>query len=134
MSIKTWKKEFYPKKPTKRMTTVEAIEHSLLKWIGLLHSNLEKHELISWGHSICDVDCCDEDGEFRLGQTSCSLCVKFLDNNKGCTNCPLYQSLGRECGDGTVLAPYTDWMNNHDALPMIHALEKTLKDVKAGRV
>jgi len=43
MTIKTWKEEFYKVKPSKRMSKVEAIQHSLLKWQGLTKSNLKKH-------------------------------------------------------------------------------------------
>ena len=44
MSLKTWKKEFYPQS-AKRTKQSEAVEHSLHKWRGILPANLKKHGL-----------------------------------------------------------------------------------------
>ena len=34
MSIRTWKEEFYPKR-AQETTKAEALDHSILKWVGL---------------------------------------------------------------------------------------------------
>lgn len=109
MSFKTWKEEFYPIKPTKRMTTIEAIEHSIQKWEGLRRENLKRHEVIL-NHDNRAVHG-EDSGRLNIDVESCALCVKFrledrdywdivegeevyVGEGDPCQNCPLYISRG----------------------------------------
>lgn len=96
MSIKTWKKEFYPVSATSRMSKKAAIEHSIKKWEGLLPENLKRHEVA--------IDVCgnvhDDEISFEICDQSCALCQKYF--GECCVKCPLYEKLGFECGRGTI--------------------------------
>ena len=53
MSLKTWKKEFYPKEAIDAIKTeLMATKHSLRKWRGLTKANLKKHGLVQTGDFI----------------------------------------------------------------------------------
>ena len=95
MSIKTWKKEFYPVSATSRMSKKAAIEHSIKKWEGLLPENLKKHVVIS---KYGDIH--DDEINFEISDQSCALCQKYF--LECCIKCPLYEKLGFECGKGTI--------------------------------
>ena len=44
MSLKTWKKEFYPISASRvRKDAIAAIEHSLRKWRGLTKDQMKRH-------------------------------------------------------------------------------------------
>lgn len=139
MSLKTWKKKFYPVPAETKMTKLGAVEHSIQKWTGLLPSNLEKHEVCAGDGGVCDYD---NDENLEINQSTCALCYKYydelgeLDDNdySRCLKCPLYKTLGFECGNGEDWAPFTAWMQHDDPKPMIKALKATLKKVKAGEV
>lgn len=98
MSIKTWKKEFYPKSAASRMSKKAAIEHSIKKWEGLLPENLKKHEVV--------IDVCgnihDDEIKFEISDQSCALCQKYWV--ECCIKCPLYKKLGFVCGKGKIEA------------------------------
>ncbi len=129
MSLITWKEEFYPVKPSLKMTKVQAIEHSLKKWEGLTRTNLKKHGLYitKYGHNLSD-----DIENFIISSDSCALCHKYLyeqpeGNPEDCAVCPLYATLGKGCGDGDENDPYTYWSKGCDPKPMIKALKKCLK-------
>lgn len=154
MSFATWKKEFYPVKPSKRMTTIQAIEHSIQKWEGLRKENLDKHD-VRLDYSMRNVV-----GEGRehldIDTKSCALCVKFMRedtyDDKGiyigepCQNCPLYISRGgypcdrvtekereRAMDKGLFSYdqhPFGQLCEHANPKPMIAALKKTLKMVQ----
>ena len=98
MSIKTWKAEFYPTKPTKRMSKKDAILHSLRKWEGLTKENLDKHGL----DIICGNLYDENDDEFEINSDTCSLCVKYWHGEDECATCPLFKKLRFDCGDGRL--------------------------------
>lgn len=98
MSIKTWKKEFYPKSATSRMSKKAAIEHSIKKWEGLLPDNLKKHDVIFDRYGNVH----DYEIKFEISDQSCALCQKYM--HKCCAKCPLYEKLGFECGKGEIEA------------------------------
>lgn len=126
MSMKTWKEKFYPVEPSKSMTKRKAVEHSLLKWRGLLSSNLEKHGLVVYGSYI------QEDGnsieDLRIDDKSCALCVKY-GYGSGCMICPLGKHLTHPCDQGER-SPYKVWRNSGDPKPMIKALRAVLKEME----
>lgn len=105
MSLQTWKEEFYHREPSKRMTTLEAIDHSLLKWEGRRKENLEKHGLINSDTDMIiekDSDGYSDDETFMFDGTTCALCVKFFDHRApdragACNKCPLYKSGHAPC-------------------------------------
>lgn len=145
MSLKTWKAEFYPKKPSKSMSTREAIEHSIQKWIGLRRGNLKKHGVVrGWpGTSIGAVGTISG---MNIDTESCALCKKFFQSpwafvaggivevKQGCPKCPLTLVLGHTC-DYTSEAPYGKWVSGgSNPEPMIRALKKALKKHDAGEI
>ncbi len=133
MTLQSWKNEFYPVKPSKRMSKKSAIEHSLRKWIGLMPKNLKKHGLVKCGKFIQEKS--DSTTDLQINDESCALCVKFIDNDppdneNECHKCPLCKSLGKPC-DASVFfekSPYTSWSMLDDPKPMIKALKKALEE------
>lgn len=134
MSLTTWKKEFYPKPPTKRMTWKSAILHSIKKWEGALPENLQKHKL--------EIDDCRDlrNAGYREGckydsfvfdQDTCALCVKTMDKNGDqiCGKCPLfYAQHQKPCGKGTPYGDSMEALNDKlDPAPMLSALRNLLQ-------
>ena len=132
MSLITWKKEFYSKKPSKRMSTLEAIKHSLKKWKGLTQKNLKKHKVLKPDQEIYIVDIKTEFyNTFNITDESCSLCIKFRRKFfkyefHECENCPLYKIDNIPCTNGKN--PYLKFVDKNDPKPMIKLLEKALKN------
>lgn len=136
MSLKTWKAEFYPVAPKKSMTTKEAIEHSLAKWIGLRKKNLKKHEVGIFSNNML-ANLSHETGFLEIDASSCALCKKFyapdsvfVDDEVGCPNCPLRNVLGEVCDADPSESPYCVFIENGNPEPMIKALKKALKEHK----
>lgn len=136
MSLQSWKDEFYPKEPTKRMTKVAALKHSILKWTGLLPKNLEKHGLEKCGRWIQEKE--DGTTDLMINEESCALCVRFLKEDpegidSECIRCPLFKSLvTHPCnGEGSQFAA---WVRKEDPKPMLRALKATLKKMEAGEL
>lgn len=96
MSIETWKAEFYPTNPRKRMTKLEAIEHSLKKYEGTTKNAMAKHKVMMAGGMTLEDDNLDS---FSFDAETCALCVKYMDRNYGdsCYKCPLKMAAGRDC-------------------------------------
>ena len=131
MSLKTWKKEFYPKS-AKRTKLSEAVEHSLQKWRGILPDNLKKHGLQRDDNRIEDEN--DYDVVFRLDDETCSLCVWYynedaaaFDECSSCATCPLFKATGKSCADGESL--YSEAIYDGKVNRMVKALEKARKFV-----
>lgn len=127
MSIKTWKKEFYPTKPNKRMSKKDAILHSIKKWEGLTKENIEKHGLEVWFGDLLD----DDFNEFEINEYSCSLCVKYLTRHFtliNCYKCPLYKKLGFSCGHGKITDGWIKWEFDNNPDLMIKNLKSLLVD------
>ena len=120
MSAKTWKKEFYPKAPTKKMTFLEATEHSLRKWIGLRYTNRALHHInVSLAGNLEN----DKDVQFlSIDSSSCALC-KVVDSN--CENCPIFLLTKDTCdiSRGNFHSAFGAWMDDVDPEPMILLLE-----------
>lgn len=126
MSIKTWKKEFYPVS-AQSVSKKNSIAHSLRKWQGLTKANIKKHDLIRDGACL---ESSDGFNYFSVDSDSCALCQKYIDHNRAddisCFECPLYDLLGKSCDQGNK-SPYVIWWDTGNALPMINALKKILK-------
>lgn len=136
MTLKTWRDEFMPKMPTKRMTKRQAVEHSLRKWEGLTKKNLKKHGVFKSDWFIED-----DNDDVSIDANTCALCVKYFDaktdildtHDDECRKCPLFKTLGEPC-DGRsgsqVNSPYNIWRLQDNPLPMIKALRKTLASLE----
>lgn len=123
MTIKTWMKEFYPKKPSKRMSRIDAIKHSIRKWEGLTEGNLKKHDVYS---SYCN-DCLEDDkSDFVISMDTCSLCIKYFDDD--CEKCPLYIKLGHSCGSACKTDGWCVWAAKANPDLMIKNLKSLLVD------
>ena len=139
MSLKTWKKEFYPKS-AKRTKISEAVEHSLQKWRGILPDNLKKHGLERDINRIDEVaPPADRYGslylrpyvnnrpDFRLDDETCSLCVWYYNDDasdecSSCATCPLFKATGKSCADGESL--YSEAIYDGKVNRMVKALAK----------
>lgn len=129
MSLKTWKKEFYPKN-AKTVSAKNSIAHSLRKWQGLTKTNLKKHDLHKQPYNMIG------DGDFymEIDSDSCALCKQYENEDdyeyeNKCNDCPLYQFLGQQCDEEST-SPYAVWIDKGNAVPMINSLKQTLKRSK----
>ena len=138
MSLRSWKDEFYPVNDIN--STVKALEHSVLKWTGLLPENLGKHGVLKADHYVCEQG--PGQGSYRgsrLGMcaTTCALCELFLDDGGDeadsvmCPDCPLVRSGHASCllSDPTGESDenhYMHWIVYGDAKPMLDALVSAL--------
>jgi hypothetical protein len=146
MSLPTWKKEFYRSKFPNG--PIRSVEHSLRKWKGLQRNNLLRHECLP---VVLDPDArppiyegiadakwissphgTEERHVLCIDATTCALCFHYLKGVVGepedCNLCPLQQTLGRSCDRPGE--PFSDWVLRADPMPMIRALEITLKRLK----
>jgi len=132
MSIKTWKKEFYPSAALCPKTIKGRIKHSLRKWLGLLPKNLKKHNLKQVGWSLVSKKCNEMEHNFIVDGKTCSLCRKNSIKNN-CKNCIFTLNIGR-CDEphGRLPSLYSTWVVRHNPEPMIKALWLLLKMKEAG--
>ena len=124
MSIATWKAEFYPTDNFADMSAEEAVRHSLQKWKGLKHDQMQKHE-VEWSQTgLCLVGI--EEGRIRIDSDSCALC--YLYNDHYCARCPLKQARAVRCDvprDDEEASPWALRFKKPEA--MIYWLERTLE-------
>lgn len=137
MSLKTWKKEFYPT-PANKTTKKNAVAHSLRKWIGLLPENRKKHNMIfdpgSSYYDICEKNKDDSysNNFFSIDDTSCALCHHYIYED--CKNCPLYKVVGTACNNHeNKKTPYEIYTETGNPKPMIAALKKAQLLEKKGK-
>jgi hypothetical protein len=115
VSLKSWKKEFYPKdaydqfkgkRPTKANIR-KAAAASLKKWEGALKKNLKRHDVeyapnLSYSPGVRSLTVFGE--ELAFTGESCALCQVFVDegdypeDDVFCRNCPLHL-VGHNCND-----------------------------------
>lgn len=130
MSLTTWKKQFYPKKPSSRMSWITATEHSLKKWMGALPGNVKKHGVEYKSHHIVHKK--QYNLRMSFSYLTCALCVKSMSikikDHIYCSVCPLQKMLGRSCDEYGVASIYEQSTNNPTA--MILTLQKLLKKLK----
>lgn len=135
MSIKTWKKEFYPI-PANETSKEDAVKHSLQKWKGLLPENLIKHRLhLSKGNSYV-IQEYKAHRFYVVSTDTCSLCHHFKIG-ENCSNCPLNTLMGESCSvdfdKANITNNYAVFATTGDPKPMIEALGvqvKAFKDAK----
>ncbi len=128
MSLKTWKDEFYPVEADKVEGRLEAIQHSLVKWVGVRGDNLKKHKVKLIGTSLAGTR-----GSIGIDSYSCALCSLYLRTSKvRCSECPLVAIRGGCSCDtkldlGEGLSPYHYFALEGNPEPMIELLEKALE-------
>lgn len=108
MSMRSWKKEYYPTPSKKVKGEREAIEHSLQKWEGLTPENLEKHGV-----------CLESNNVLRYNNTL------FNIDADSCTTCPLFLK-GDGCLESNRTNSYTVFYDTGNAQPMIDSLRSLL--------
>ena len=121
MSMKLWKKEFYPV-PANKVAKKDALAHSLRKWEGLTKAALRKHGIEVYGCSLYG-----KDGRWGLSisNESCALCHKFYDREQeSCTSCPLVNCEKQ----------FQSWCNRSNPNPMLALLRKAVRtQAKKGK-
>ena len=80
MSLQSWKKEFYS--PISKVSKKDALQHSLIKWVGLRKENLAKHG-VEYDSTIGAITF--KGSKLAIDGWSCALCRKY----KSCDDCPL---------------------------------------------
>lgn len=127
MSLKSWKKEFYPIDASRVKDVREAILHSLHKWQGLRQEALDRH-----GLQIVDSYI----GTFRMnsprlliGSRSCALC-HLTKSYSSCAECVLFVSRNYTSCDSHMsdedTSPWCAWLFYSNPEPMIASLEYAL--------
>lgn len=98
MSKQSFLNEFYPIPANKATDTwIKAINHSSLKWSGLLPENLDNHRCTFNGYgSVFYGHGCSKEQVITFDSKTCALCVKAEDE---CKMCPLKQLSGLSCHD-----------------------------------
>ncbi len=103
-------------------TMIQAVEHSLKKWIGLMPKILKHFGLAKNYRHIFQMG--GKRASFGILSYTCSLCIKYHDETKrdDCEDCPFVLKLGHNCH-----VYYREWKNTGNPEPMIKAL-KEIKD------
>lgn len=130
MSVKTWKKEFYPTEASEaaKQGELAAINHSLQKWQGLLPENLAKHNVKIVGKEVIGIA---STGVMVFDSSTCALCesVRSCNGYLDCRKCPLYRVNNSE----TCSSQYEqDFLGDPpDIKPMITLIESAKTVVEA---
>lgn len=106
MSEQSWKDEFYPIEATEvEVDDLEAVNHSLQKWIGLRKENLQKHEI--------------NEPLIAIGSQSCALCHQYIVKNDDCIGCPLFRArIYIQCDERTpeeITSPWNSYKKNGES-------------------
>ena len=141
MSFKTWKEEFYPIDAKQCEPGIQAITHSLQKWIGLRRENLKRHNMV---YAIEDWYGKDYQGirgrhshrdhtDLPVSDESCALCRHYEVDDQGnsCKPCPIVKVHGKRCDDADD-SPYRIFRDTGNPEPMIEMLEATLSFYRSG--
>lgn len=134
MSLETWINEFYPQDAVEfrvdsSLNDMDAIEHSIKKWEGLLQENLEKHCVVYRRNQNIVTDMESSGAHIFISSGSCALCVVHYSK---CSACPLGISYGKPCDCGRN-SPYRHFRATKDPEPMINELKKALKYLKEDK-
>jgi hypothetical protein len=139
MSLKTWKKEFYPKKAVARKSYLTAAKNCLRKWEGALQKNLKRHKVELGYGDITDVT---NESSFEFATHNCELCLTVPQFGAGdeiyeetgqicdCSFCPITKVRGASCCvplDNMDDDPWFTFNDENRPYPMIRLLRKTVK-------
>ena len=128
MSLATWIEEFYPV-PAAECPREQALEHSILKWTGLLPENLEKHEVKQCGSYVQNFD---EKNWLRIDGSSCALCQYYYRADFGCRGrdpCPIVLVTGKTCD-----SLYARFIREGQGTPMLDLLCQVKEALDAPQV
>lgn len=144
MSLKSWKKEFYPVGAStvardKTKTDLDLIDHCINKWEGGLSEALVKHDVTYTCRGVNDpkLPPGDRKSTFWFSSSNCALCQRYdrIDSNGKCEKCPLAQSRGGvKCYigmDPQVRNVYGE--SKSSPVPMIEALHDCRQWILNGR-
>lgn len=145
MNWKDWMKTYYPVSATvvnERADTDDLVllEHARRKWSGLDSKTLDEHKLFVFApnNTLIHVEDDEHLELIRINAESCSLCLRHFrfSRMESCTTCPIAIARdGVPCDKawntaGEELSPYEVWCRNHDATPMLKAIENATKYVE----
>ena len=125
MSLASWKKEFYPT-PAYACPCNQALEHSILKWTGLLPENLEKHKVFLDAQYLRDAE--SPNHVFGIDGDSCALCMNYHAEGP-CRNeeaCPILLVTGADCS-----REYEEFVYQGQASPMLNLLQQVKEALNA---
>lgn len=136
MSKESFLAEFYPI-PADEATSswLEATNHSIRKWKGLLPNNLKKHNQQTGTkeherHIVSTI----YGRTLSYGTSTCALCLLAFKRQEGqqdyCENCPLFLLYGIECGERN--SAYTESRLSKNPQLMINALYATQRFLLAS--
>ena len=130
MSLKTWKKEFYPISAN-RVKKHDAIAHSLRKLIGLLPENLGRHDCLINNLTVLYTTDRPYDG-LPIDSRTCALCRIYGGD---CEDCPLFKLHDTRCNEPVMERPslYHQFTYHNNPKPMIAALKKCLAIERRGK-
>ncbi len=121
LTRKEWIAKYYPK-AADETSKEEALDHSILKWTGLLKENLPEYPS---GDLITEPVC--------VNSSTCALCHHYFDDIEECVQCPLeIARSGFHCAEnmkGESVNPFDSYHRCGDARPMLEWLMKA-KDVE----
>jgi hypothetical protein len=141
MSMKSWKKEFYPIE-AKDCPEKDALQHSLQKWKGLRKENLDKHGV---NLDFYAVFVKGKKGSVTIDSDSCALCVHHRKLSSigliDCSKCPLFLERKLRCDQieiGKNNSPYSalggdfveidgEYVEMSNPEPMIELIEAAIK-------
>jgi hypothetical protein len=130
MTLQSWKAEFYSV-GADCVAKKDAIAHSLQKWTGLLHENLEKHDCFiksGWVYGQSGQ------GHLEINGETCALCLCYFGpGQEEHVECPLYDVRRANCDntmDNEGLSPWYMWRDEWDPRPMIALLQEALERQK----
>ena len=133
MSKESWLAEFYP--VPARDFEGDALDHSILKWTGLLIENLNKHEVTLEAAVVCT----ETEAFLEINSDSCVLCIRYVSTF--CAMCPIVKVRGARCDEMTETekekgsiadAPYQQMASYNNAQPMLDLLEEA--NLKTGQL
>ena len=126
MSFASWIEEFYPV-PADDCPREQALEHSILKWTGLLPENLEKHGVVKRRLYIQDPSGYDW---LTIDGSSCALCEYYYHTRVSCNKeenpCPIVVVTGKDCD-----SPYEKFVLDGQATPMLDLLRQVKEALNA---
>jgi len=139
MSIPTWRQTFMGTTPGNRNGREHAAEASLIKWLGFLPVNLEKHDVkftasvcsaavYSYGSTFCLRD---KNSTFSpMGSGICRWCTLCQDLPY-CTACPVRKRLGRSCvqAQASGVSYLQEFATTRDPALFIHTLRAICYDI-----
>lgn len=125
MTLKTWLEEFLPE-PSKEMTRVEALRHSIKKYEGALPKNLKKHGVALHRKRIVERTNMFANMEVFVGDY-CTLCLLYYNPNekgaKACQDCPIKES-GNYCRNHN--SPWWTFIHTGEPYEMLRILTEAL--------